>query len=78
MSYVIEDGIPPPLQFKQTRQSGPRTPLTRVIHDLQPGQSVLLADHCDYILVRGLWARMKPAKFMSKKEPDGWRIWRVE
>ena len=78
MSYVIEEGIPPPVQTKQGRPLGPRTALGNVIQQLKPGQSVMLDQHKDYVHLRGLWSRLRPARFATRKTSQGWRVWRIE
>ena len=79
-SYVIESGIPIPAckQDNQSRPSGPKSELAKVLLSLEVGQSFGIDEERDYTRVRAYLHRYKSRRFVTRKLPrEGWRVWRV-
>ena len=80
MSYAIEDGIPIPAPRRGggPPPRGPRTALTQAINKLEPGQSFLMTDPCEYRRTCGYVHCLPDRKFRTRKTREGWRVWRLE
>jgi hypothetical protein len=79
--YVIETGIPlpPPMRAGGGNNVGPKTEWTMVLARLEPGQSVLTADHGEFKTADAFVSRQRPKRFAIRKiNGQGWRVWRLE
>lgn len=74
-AYAIESGIERPEKLTLGR---PITKERELMCAMEVGQSFLLTDHSRYEYVRSIQTRLKPKKFSTRKQPDGWRVWRLE
>lgn len=79
--YVVETSIPVPLpRLRASCQDrrGPQTKWTRMLEDLQPGQSVLTPDHTEFKTADGFRLRKPDRQYAIRKIPGvGWRVWRL-
>lgn len=70
MTYIIDKNIPFP--------NGNTAPNTKYpFSQMKIGDS-FLAKEKKAVVAASVWSKNKKRRFISRKEKDGWRIWRIK
>lgn len=79
--YVIRNDIPPPKEQTRTRNGANReliSTYSQVLTGMTPGECLLVDDFDDAERFRNRFTRLASyGRWVIRKSPPGWRIWRV-